>query len=76
MMWPRSYLTQSKVVAIQQEENPKQISAFMGFGLITTMAHTHPTTILTTLSINPRDQFLIRKVLKLFSILLYIKLIN
>ena len=59
-------MTQNKVVAIQQQENPKLISA-----VNTMMAHTHPTAILTALSWNPRYQFLIRKVLKLLSILLY-----
>ncbi|KAK7831274.1 extracellular ribonuclease le [Quercus suber] len=43
-------MTQNKVVAIQQRENPKLISAFNGFSLITMMAHTHPTAILTALS--------------------------
>ena len=51
-------MTQSKVVAIQQQENPKLILAFMDFGPITTMAPTRPIAILTALSINPRYQFL------------------
>lgn len=51
---PDHIVIRNKAVVFQSQETPEEISPFMGYGLITMMARTHQTVILTPPSMNPR----------------------